>query len=195
MPFLKQIIRDKIKNKAIVLVDRDGTLCEEVGYLNDISNLKLLPTVDKGIGLLNKNEIAVIVITNQPVVGHDQLTIPGLKEINLNLASMLEKRGAFVDAIYSCPHHPEAPNPKYKLHCRCRKPNTLLYKHAVEDFGGEKVLGIIGDTTRDIQFGKNTGIKTYLVKTGYKGDDGNFDVTADFVCNNFLDCVKKILKA
>jgi D-glycero-D-manno-heptose 1,7-bisphosphate phosphatase len=145
------------------MVDRDGTLCEEVGYLNNSAHLKILPKVAEGIRLLNSLNVAVVVVTNQPVVGHNLLTIPKLKEINLELAKMLEKKGAIIDAMYSCPHHPEAPNPKYKLNCRCRKPNTLLYKHAVADFGRKKVLG-------------------------------NYDVTADFVCKNFLECVKTIIQ-
>lgn len=194
MPYLKQIFRNLNNYKAIIFVDRDGTLCDEVGYLSKKEHFKILPKVTEGIKVLNKNRIAVIVITNQPVVGHNLLTIKQLKELNAYFVGKLQIKDAFIDAIYSCPHHPEAPNGKYKVRCHCRKPNTLLFKHAINDFGKKKVLGIIGDTTRDIQFGKNAGITTTIVKSGYKGKDGICEVTPDFVFNNFLECVNNLIK-
>lgn len=195
MAYLKQIFRNLKNYNALMFVDRDGTLCDEVGYLNKKSHLKILPKVIEGIKVLNKKGVAVIVITNQPVVGHNLLTLDQLKEINAYFVEMLALKGAFIDAIYSCPHHPEAPNPKYKFRCHCRKPNTLLFKHATKDFGIKKVLGIIGDTTRDVQFGKNSRITASIVKTGYKGKDGICNATPDFVFNSFLECVNNLVKS
>ncbi len=193
MAYLKQIFRNSHNYKGIIFVDRDGTLCDEVGYLNEKKHLKILPKVIDGIKILNKNGIAVIVVTNQPVVGHNLLTLKALAELNSHFVSMLALKDAYIDAVYSCPHHPEAPNQKYKVRCHCRKPNILLFKHAKKDFGIKKVIGIIGDTTRDIQFGKNAHIPTSLVKTGYKGGDGTCNAVPDFVSDNFLECVDNLL--
>ncbi len=194
MTYLKQIFRNLKNYKGLIFVDRDGTLCVEVGYLNDKKHLKILPKVVEGIKILNKEGYAVVIVTNQPVVSHNLLTIEELKELNSHFVKMLASKGAYIDAIYSCPHHPEAPNQKYKVRCHCRKPNILLFKQAKKDYGMEKTLGIIGDTTRDTKFGKNAGITTSIVKTGYEGKDGTYNVIPDFVFNNFLECVNNFLK-
>ena len=190
---VKQIYRNKRKYKGLILLDRDGTINKEVGYLQKKEQLALLPTVTEGIQLLNNNNIAVIVITNQPMVAHGLMTLEEVKEINNTLYAMLEQENAYLDAIYSCPHHPRGSVRQYSFVCHCRKPDTLLHAQAIKEYHRVEMLGIIGDSTRDIQLGKNLNIPTVLVQTGYKGKDGVHDVKADYQCKNFLSSVKKLL--
>lgn len=189
----KIIYRNLKDYKAIVFIDRDGTVNKNEGYLDDISKLKILPKVVDGIRLLNKNKIAVIVITNQPLIGNGFANIDVLNNIHNELIKILNKKGAIIDAIYYCPHHPDAKKVKYRIKCLCRKPNILLFKKALSDFGEMKVIGIIGDTTRDVLFGKRIEVPTVIVKTGMRGEDNTYNVTPDYYGENFLDCVNFLL--
>lgn len=197
--FIEQIYKNNKKYKGIVFLDRDGTVNDEVNYLSGVMQIAILPTVAEGIRLLNKKKIAVVITTNQPVVARGIITIKELKKINDALFETLKKEGAYLDAIYSCPHHPEMNHPdippnaiKYRIRCECRKPGLAMYKKALVIYGSPKMLGVIGDQTRDILAAKNLGVPSVLVKTGHKGEDATYDVSADFISDNFLDAVKKL---
>lgn len=198
--FIEQIYRNTGDYEGIIFLDRDGTLIEDVNYLSDKEQIRILPTVSDGISLLNSNNIAVVVITNQPVVARGQVTINELKDVNDALVDVLKKENAFIDAIYSCPHHPERSHPdippyamKYRIKCECRKPGVAMYKKALEEYGSPKILGVIGDQTKDVLAGKKLQARTAIVKTGHKGEDGLYDVSPDFACDSFLDAVKVLL--
>ena len=155
----------------------------------------------RGIQILNKKRIAVVVIANQPVIARGLITVDDLKKINDTLVKKLAKESAYIDAIYSCPHHPERNHSdipkramKYRIVCECRKPGPAMYKKAISDFGSKNILGVIGDQTKDVVAGKNLGIRSVIVKTGYAGQDGIHDVAPDFICNNFLSAVNALLQ-
>lgn len=197
--FIEQIYRNNKDYRGIVFLDRDGTINEEVNYLRDKIQIEIFPKVANGIHLLNQNNTAVVVISNQPVVARGLITIEGLKKLNDILFEKLKKEGVYIDAIYSCPHHPERDHPdipkramRYRIKCECRKPGLLMYKKALSIYGSKKILGVIGDQTRDILAGKRLKARTVIVKTGYKGKDGLYDVAPDFVCDNFLDAVRRL---
>ncbi|HJX50720.1 MAG TPA: HAD-IIIA family hydrolase [Candidatus Nanoarchaeia archaeon] len=186
-------------NKAVFL-DRDGVINEEVKLLYNIKQLKLIPKSDKGIKLLNNLGFRVIVATNQPQVARGLITENSVKRINKTLIKVLAKKDAKIDAIYYCPHHPERHHPdikpecmKYRIECECRKPNIGMIKKAEKELKIDlKSSYIIGDQTRDIKTGKNAGCKTILVKTGYAGKDGKYDVKPDFIAKNLLEAAKII---
>lgn len=199
--FIEQIYSNNKAYKGIVFLDRDGTINEEVDHLNSEMQIKILPTVVKGIQILNKKRIAVVVITNQPVIARGLITVDDLKKINDTLVKELAKEGACIDAIFSCPHHPERNHydiPKlvmgYRIVCECRKPALAMYKKALSIYGSKNILGVIGDQTKDVFAGKNLGIRSVIVKTGYAGQDGIHDITPDFICNNFLNAVNALLQ-
>lgn len=199
--FIEQIYRNNKNYKGIVFLDRDGTINGEVKYLRSINQIEILPTVIEGLRLLNRNNIAVVVITNQPVVARGLITIEELKKINDRLFEILRKENAYIDAIYSCPHHPEPNHPditpeatKYRIKCQCRKPGIAMHKKAMSFFGSQKILGVIGDNTRDIAAGEKLSAPKVIVKTGDRGEDGVYDVKPDFVCDNFLDAVQILLQ-
>ncbi len=198
---IEQIYRNKKDYKGIIFLDRDGTINEELNYLRDKKQIRILPGVVDGIALLNKNNIAVVVITNQPVVARGLISIKDLEKLNNLLVDKLKKENAYIDAIYSCPHHPEKNHPdipenaaKYRISCKCRKPGLAMFKLALSVFGSKKVFGVIGDQTKDILAGKKLKVPTVIVMTGYKGGDGLYDVKPDFFCNDFLTAVRSIIR-
>lgn len=206
MPYFgKQIYkREDALSRKTVFLDRDGTLIDnKVEYISDPSRVHLLPGVARGIRKLNSNKIVLIIVTNQPVIARGMATIKDVKQINNTLTKILNKKQAYVNAIYFCPHHPEKHHPdipqnamKYRIECQCRKPMLAMFKKAVEDFNInlEKVF-IIGDNTRDVKAGKNLGITTILVQTGYKGPgNSSYSISPDYVVSDFSQAVDIICK-
>ena len=81
----------------------------------------------------------------------------------------------------------------YKIKCHCRKPDTGMIEDAVKKYNIDLCQSwFIGDTTMDIQTGKNAGLKTILVRTGIGGQDGKYDAKADYICDNLMEAVKLI---
>jgi histidinol-phosphate phosphatase family protein len=178
-----------------VFLDRDGTINREVDVLRRLKQLRILPGVSRAIAALNRLGFLVVVVTNQPVIARGWITKNELDEIHAILIRRLKKGGAKIDAVYYCPHHPQANLERYRMRCRCRKPNIGMVMKAVKKFKIDvKKSFMVGDSTRDILTGKRAGLKTILVMTGYAGKDGKYAVKADFVAKNLLGAVKIIKK-
>jgi histidinol-phosphate phosphatase family protein len=168
-----------------VFLDRDGTINKEVNVLRSLKQLRILPGAGAAIKKLNRLGFLVIVVTNQPVVARGWLTKKEVDEIHTVMVKRVGKSGAKIDAIYYCPHHPEANLKKYRLTCRCRKPNIGMVLSAAKKFGVNlRKSFMVGDSTRDILTGKRAGLKTVLVKTGYAGLDGKYRVEPDFTAKD-----------
>lgn len=155
------------KQKAVFL-DRDGTINKYVGFLRDINDFELLPGVAQAIKKINESGYLVIVVTNQPVIARGEVTINKLNEIHNKMETLLGKEGAYVDAIYYCPHHPhkgyEGEVPELKIDCECRKPKPGMLIQASKDFNIDLSKSwMIGDSENDILSGKKAGCKTVLV--------------------------------
>lgn len=179
--------------KPAIFLDRDGVINREVDNLSDIRQLRLLPYAAAALKKLNQSGFLVIIITNQPVVARGWITEDDLGLIHRELLLRLAKKGAKIDAIYYCPHHPKANLLKYRIDCEDRKPNIGLIKKAINRFKiSLKNSFFVGDSTTDIQTAKNGGIKSILVKTGYKGNDGKYNVKSDFVAKNLYEATKNI---
>ncbi|MBA7710232.1 D-glycero-beta-D-manno-heptose-1,7-bisphosphate 7-phosphatase [subsurface metagenome] len=106
-----------------VFLDRDGTIIEDIGYLDGCSKIKFLPGVSEAIKLLNENGFKVIVTTNQSGVARGYFTEETLREINRCIEESLAEQGALIDKTYYCPHHIEGIIKEYKKKCYCRKPS------------------------------------------------------------------------
>ena len=167
----------------------------EVGILSSLKQLKILPSAATAIAALNKMEFLVVIVTNQSVIARGLISEPELDAIHAVMVGRLARRGAKIDAIYYCPHHPEADVKKYRIRCRCRKPNIGLIMRAVKEHGIalEKSF-LIGDRTVDIVAGKKARVRTILVKTGYGGKDGKFKVVPDFTAKDLIAAVRIIKK-
>lgn len=178
-----------------IFLDRDGTINREVDNLRNVRELKILPHVARAISQLNRLGFLVIVISNQPVVARGWLSEQGVDEINNVLLKRLAKKDARIDAIYYCPHHPNANKQKYCANCRCRKPNIGMIQKAVKYFKIDLNKSFfIGDSTRDMLAGSRAGVKTILVKTGYGGNDKMYKVKPDAIAKNLYEAVTIIKK-
>lgn len=178
-----------------VFLDRDGTINREADNLRDVRDLKLLPNAAKAICLLNKIGLLVIIITNQPVVARGWLTEGEVEAINDILLKRLQKKGAKIDDVFYCPHHPDASLSKYRQDCDCRKPNIGMIKSAVKKYKINLSKSfLVGDSTRDILTGQRAGLKTVLVKTGYGGKDGIYNAEPDATTKNLLEAAEIIEK-
>jgi len=181
--------------KKAVFLDRDGTINKEVDNLDDSNQLRLLSGVADAIKKLKKLGFLVVIVTNQPVVARGLLSEEEVDSIHELLIKRLRKKGANVDGIYYCPHHPEATLKEYRKKCKYRKPGAGMLLKAAKDFNIDlKRSFIVGDRTADILAGKRAGAKTILVNTGYGGEDKKYIVKPEFVANNLLEAVKVIKK-
>lgn len=159
------------KQKAAFL-DRDGTINKYVGFLRNIDDFELRSNVSQAIKLLNEKGYLVIIITNQPVIARGEVTEKELLNIHNKMETLLGQDGAYVDAIYYCPHHPdsgyEGEIKALKIKCNCRKPNTWLVEKAVKDFNIDLNKSfVIGDTDIDEKLAKNLGIPFCLTNDNY----------------------------
>ncbi len=186
-------------HKAVFL-DRDGTINEEVGYVNHLDRFILLPRVGKAIRTLNQNGFKVVVVTNQSGVARGYFPESLVHLVHQKMKDLLRKEGAHLDGIYYCPHHPEASELAYRQKCRCRKPNPGLIEKAVEDLGIDCSQSyLVGDRGKDIEFGHRIGVKTILVLTGYGRGDWEFygnrwEKKPHYVAQDLYEAVQWILR-
>lgn len=187
-----------LKQKCIFL-DRDGTLNVFKGLIVNAQDIELEADAAAAVKLINQSSYLCAVVTNQPQVARGISTIENIENINKKLQAELGSHGAFLDTIEYCPHHPDKgypeENPAYKIKCNCRKPKTGMLETIAQKFNIDlQASWIIGDTTTDIQAGKNVKMKTALVKTGEGGADKKFTVTPDLVERNLYEAIKTILQ-
>jgi len=147
-----------------VFLDRDGTIIEDIGYLDECSKIRFLPRVSEAIKLLNENGFKVMVTTNQSGVARGYFTEETVREINRYIQESLAKQGALIDKTYYCPHHIEGIIKGYSKECHCRKPNPGMIEEAVREFGIDLENSfVIGDKISDIEAGHRAGCKTILL--------------------------------
>jgi D-glycero-D-manno-heptose 1,7-bisphosphate phosphatase len=192
-------VRRRAGLRPAVFLDRDGTISEEVGYVNHIDRLRLFPWTGPAIRKLNQADMAVVVVTNQSGVGQGYFPEELVNEVHERIRAELAAEGARVDGFYYCPHHPNARLEAYRRACRCRKPDTGMLEQAAADLGLDLcTASVVGDSTRDIETGFRAGARTVLVLTGY--GKGNYEYhraewlrPPDFVAENLLEAVERIV--
>ena len=189
-----------LKNKQIaIFLDRDGTMNVSKGFISKADDLELIPGTIDAIKAINKSGALAIVITNQPVIARGECSFEELHNIHNKLKTLLGKKGAFVDDIFYCPHHPdkgfEGEVPELKFDCECRKPKTGMIDEAVKKYNINLSKSyMVGDSTMDLETARNAGIKSVLVNTGFAGNDGKYDRSCDIEADNLFDAVEKIIK-
>lgn len=185
--------------RGAVFIDRDGTVSEEVGYVNHISRFRLLPTVPEAILELNKHNIPAVVTTNQAGVARGYFKENLINVIHSKMISILAEHGAKLLDVYYCPHHPTAGEPPYRQDCDCRKPKTGLLMRASREHNIDLSSSyVIGDKWTDVEFGHRAGANSILVLTGYgigewEDKEKHLDRQPEFVAQNLLDAVKWII--
>jgi len=181
------------EGKGAAFLDRDGVINDNV-FVNDPDDLVLLPGAEKAIARLNRAGIPVVVVTNQGGLAMGYLTESTLAEIHAKLANLLAEDGAHVDAIYYCPHMPNAMVAAYRQQCSCRKPEIGMLERARDDLGVDLSASVlVGDSTSDILAGIRAGCRTILVRTGFGGADGKVSAQPDEVADDIADAVDRIL--
>lgn len=175
----------KNKQKAIFL-DRDGTINKYVGFLRDIDEFELLDGVADAIQEINASGYLAIVSTNQPVIARGEVSFDELEMIHNKMETLLGQKGAYLDAIYFCPHHPhkgyEGERPELKFDCECRKPKPGMLLKAAQEFNIDLAQSwMIGDGENDIKAGMNAGCKTVLIGESAFGQTLNVQSLKEFV--------------
>lgn len=190
------------KNTAIFL-DRDGTINDEVGYLDSADKLRIIPAAFEAVRLINASSMKAVVITNQSGVAKGLFTEEFVREINGQIQSALLAQGALINRFYFCPHHPTEGIDPYRLICDCRKPEPGLLLQAAVDLNIDLARSyVIGDRLRDIETAHRAGAKGVLVMTGYgqdlmqeAGPDRANELNQpDYIAQDILEAVHWILK-
>lgn len=187
-----------MKQRA-VFIDRDGTISEEVGYINHVSRFRLFPYTAEAIKHLNDNGWLAIVITNQAGVARGYFSEQMIQAVHERMTQELTSQGGRIDAIYYCAHHPSVGESPYRVDCDCRKPKPGLIKRAAAEFDIDlDGSWIVGDRYSDIELAHNAGVKSMLVLSGYgRGEwehqSHNWSVKPDLVTENLLEAVQMIV--
>ncbi len=186
--------------RRAVFLDRDGTVSEEMGYINHIDRFRLYPWSAPSIRKLNESGLAVVLITNQSGVARGYFPELLVREIHARLENELALAGAHLDRIFYCPHHPDAGHAPYRQQCNCRKPGIgMLIRAAREldvDLHGSY---LVGDRYLDMKTAFRAKAKGVLVLSGYgRGElfylKDTWDRQPDFVAENLTGAVDFILE-
>jgi D-glycero-D-manno-heptose 1,7-bisphosphate phosphatase len=179
--------------RRAVFLDRDGTIGEELGYVNHIDRFQIFPYAAEAIRQLNEAEIPVIVVTNQSGIARNIFPESLVHEVHKKMVAELAAGGAWIDAIYYCPHKTEDA-------CECRKPNPgLLLRAAREHALDLPASWVVGDRYADLEMGRAAETHGILVMTGYGRGEyelhrSTWPKQPDALAENLRDAVRHILQ-
>jgi D-glycero-D-manno-heptose 1,7-bisphosphate phosphatase len=185
--------------KPAVFMDRDGTINEQMGYINHPSRFVVLPGTARAIRLLNERGILAIVVSNQSGVARGYFPLELVHEVHDLLNAKLKAEGAYLDGVFFCPHYPGGKVREFAVECECRKPKTGLIKQAQErydiDMGSSYM---IGDRFSDIEMAFRCDLKGIMVETGYGRGDVKYilpgrEVQPHYVASDLEAAVLRIL--
>lgn len=143
-----------------LILDRDGTIIADKGYVHKIEDLVFLPGAIEGLLKFKKAGFKFIVITNQAGIARGFYTREDANIFNNEFIFKLQTAGVNIEKIYFCPHHPQLTG-----ECSCRKPKLGLVELAEKELGFKARHSIvIGDKDSDMELGKNCGALTVLIE-------------------------------
>lgn len=177
----------KAARRQAVFLDRDGTIARYMEYCRRPQEFRVLPGVGQAIRRLNQAGFLVVVATNQSAIARGWLTLNTLEAIHQKMRRELKRFGAWVDAIYVCPHHPDEG-------CPCRKPKIGMFQQAAEEL--DLLLAdsyVVGDRWLDVRSGRAAGSTTILVRTGHPVEPAN-DVIPDCTASTLREAVEWIFQ-
>jgi len=173
-------------------LDRDGVIITETNYLRHVDQMHVLRGAPSAIARLRRAGFKTVMVSNQSAVARGYVTKSGLEAIHAELKRRLLKGGARLDALYYCPHHPQAGR---KVRCSCRKPKTGMIEAAVRRFNIDlKRSFMVGDSTSDVKTARNAGCGAVLVRTGKGGRDGRYKAVPDRICRDLPAAANWICK-
>lgn len=181
-----------------VFIDRDGTLNEDIGYVSTPDELVLYPWAAEAVRLINRSGLLTVVITNQSGIARGMYSEETLAAIHSRMIEELARKGARIDAVYYCPHHPEVGNASYRVACECRKPRTGMLDKAARARDIDLARSfVIGDKASDMKLAENAGARAALVLTGYGRETfehpDRWPCAPRIVAETLLEAVKRIL--
>jgi D-glycero-D-manno-heptose 1,7-bisphosphate phosphatase len=180
-----------------VFLDRDGTINEEMGYINHIDRFVLIRGAAASIRSINESGLKAVVVTNQSGVARGYFAKELIDQVHQKMRDLLKEEGAFLDGIYTCTHAP--PSKGDSGGCGCRKPKIGLMKQAALELHLDLEKSyVIGDRFKEVEMARNAGAKAILVLTGYGKGELEFlgpssRVQADFVAKDLAEAVRWIL--
>jgi D,D-heptose 1,7-bisphosphate phosphatase len=184
-----------MKRTAAVFLDRDGTINEEVGYLDRLEKLRIFPAAFDAIRLINRSGMKTVVISNQSGVARGYFDEAFVETVHAGIQSLMQEQGARIDGFYWCPHHPTEGKEPYRTACACRKPEPGLIIRAAQELGIDLDRSyMVGDMLKDIEAGRRAGTKGILVQTGYGADFISGPEAPDFIARDVLDAVNWIMR-
>jgi D-glycero-D-manno-heptose 1,7-bisphosphate phosphatase len=186
--------------KPAVFIDRDGTINEQMGYINHPSRFIILPGVAEAFRILNQEGFHAIILSNQSGVARGYFPIDLVYNIHLIMEESIAGQGGRIDGIFFCPHYPKGSDPKYAMECDCRKPGTGLVNQACEKFEIDLSRSyMVGDHYTDMELADRSHIKGILVKTGYGTGVIEYNLPSmknkpAYIADDLLAAVKWIVK-
>ena len=192
-----------MKKNAAIFLDRDGTINEEVGYLDSPDKLVIFPSAVEAVRLINKSGFKGMVGSSQAGGARGRFGEDRGEKGHAALRDALRQRGALLDAFYYCPHHPTEGLHPYRQSCDCRKPAPGLFLQAARELNLDlSASWMIGDRYNDIEAAHRAGAKGILVRTGYgadelSGEGPDAETPAgkpEFIADNILEAVRLILE-
>jgi len=180
-------------------MDRDGTISEEVGYINHPSRFCLFPYAVEAIKHLNRNGWLAIVVTNQAGVARGYFPEQMIETVHADMTKQLHDGGGRLDAAYYCAHHPSVGEPPYRIDCNCRKPKPGLIMRAAEEFDIDlEQSWMVGDRYSDVELAHNANVKSMLVLSGYGRGEWEYQRSTwrhqpDAVAEDLLEAVRVIV--
>ncbi|HEX8844167.1 MAG TPA: HAD family hydrolase [Pyrinomonadaceae bacterium] len=187
-----------MKRRACFM-DRDGTISEEIGYVNHPARYRVFSYSGEAVRLLNENDWLAILVTNQAGVARGYFTEDLIAAVHDRLGLELESKEARLDAIYYCAHHPTVGESPYRLDCECRKPKPGLIESAAREFDINLAESwMIGDRYSDIELARNAGVRSAFVLSGYGRGEWEYQRAGwkyqpDLVAEDLLAAVRKIV--
>jgi D-glycero-D-manno-heptose 1,7-bisphosphate phosphatase len=187
--------------RSAVFIDRDGTISEEVGYVNHVSRYRVFPFAAEAVRALNSAGRLAVLVTNQAGVARGYFAEEMIDKVHGMLTAELARGGARLDAIYYCPHHPTVGEPPYRFDCDCRKPKPGLILRAAAELRLDLArCWMVGDRYSDTELARNAGVRSAFVLTGYGRGELEHQSQAwprrpNLVAENLLEAVRKIINA
>jgi D-glycero-D-manno-heptose 1,7-bisphosphate phosphatase len=186
--------------RPAVFLDRDGTVTREVGYVNHVDRLELLPHSAVAIRRLNEAGVPAVLITNQAGVARGYFSLDLLEQTHARLRELLAAEGAHLDGLYFCPHVPEGKVAPFNIDCECRKPKTKMLHDAARDLDLDLPASFtVGDKITDVIMAHRVQARGVFVLTGYgRGDLENQSLAwserPDHIAEHLGDAVDWILR-
>ena len=175
-----------------VFLDRDGTVSEEVGYMYDVALYKVFPWTGESIRRINESGMRVALATNQSGIERGYFSEQMVHQVHDRLREEIGRSGAWLDAAYFCPHHPESG-------CPCRKPRPGMLHQGQQELGIDLSRSyMVGDRYLDVRTGHAAGTRTILVMTGNGREEHeryrDADVQPDHLAEDLAEAVDLVLK-